>query len=172
MTADVDRLRVALAANRAARGADAAPAAPAETALVVRGRRVTDPTKITPAGLEQIERDAALGLSTRSIATNLGIPYTTFRDLRNRDESVEDALQRGLALLEDEVVDLLLRQGRKGNTTALIWLTKNRLGWKDSPAVEMAPVNVQIVQLPAAATESDYLKQLPETSDGEAEIID
>ena len=58
----------------------------------------------------------------------------------------------------DEIASLLLQQGRKGNTVALIWLSKAMLGWseKGPPTTQ---TNIQIV-LNDAKSEDAYLRTI------------
>src|SRR6266545_2839691 len=99
---------------------------------------------ITSVGMAQIEADAAAGLSNATISARLGIDRHSLIAIRRRQPEVEEALERGRGKLEDEIVDLLLEQGRAGNTTALIWLSKNRLGWRDQGWLDGAQLNVQV----------------------------
>ena len=132
---------------------------------IVKGKRGTRPLRVLEAGLRQIALDAANGLSVGSIASRLGISRRVFYKLRQTQVEVADALEEGHSKLEDEIVDLLLSQGRKGSTTALIWLSKNRLGWRDKPADEQQTVAVQI-NLPRAMSETDYRQAIDVGSKG------
>ena len=111
---------------------------------------------VTKAGLEQVRKDAAQGLSNATIAARLGIDRHTLLDVRRRQCEVEEALQRGRGKLEDSLTESLLSAALSGNVVAAIWLTKARLGWHETgPRDGGARVNVQI-NLPAAMTEKDY----------------
>jgi hypothetical protein len=128
-------------------------------ALVRNGAANGAPFEVTAAGLELVARWARTGASNNRIAASLGCSRNTFRDLRARQPEVDDALAAGRAALDQEVVDELLKMGRAGNVTALIWLSKNRLGWRDNPTEGSGQVmNVQIIQLPAAAKSVDEFR--------------
>lgn len=158
--------------------------APVATGPLVRrsGNGVRGPAgeiTITDEGVAEVERLARGGLANKAIASKLGIARQSLETLRQRDPRVDEAFERGRAGLEVEVVDLLLQQGRNGNTTALIWLSKNRLGWRDNPAVQAEQVNVQIIGLRAAMSPQEYeramaLPLLPaaESDPADVEIVE
>jgi hypothetical protein len=113
----------------------------------------------TEAHVELIEELARAGHPLASIARALRIDRSCLRDLRRRQPEVDEAIARGRGALEIEVVNLLLAQGREGNTTALIWLSKNILGWRDNPVVEGTNVAVQII-VPGAESMETYLAKV------------
>lgn len=118
--------------------------------------------EITEAGLELIRTMAAGGHTNATIAAALRIKRHTLVELRRRDERVQEALERGRGELEDLVVHRLLEIGRSnaaGNVTALIWLSKNRLGWRDNPVPDGA-VNVQVNNFGAGLTTGDIRTRL------------
>ena len=82
----------------------------------------------------------------------------TFRRILKEDARAAEVYEVGLAKLSDEIVDLLLEQGRKGNVTSLIWLTKARLGWSEQ-GLPVVQTNVQIV-LNDAKSEDEYLRAI------------
>ena len=73
--------------------------------LIIRTRRKVS---ITEAGLARAEDLAAEGNDQRTIAKELGLPWSTFRDLRDRDEALQEALERGLGALGSELTHHLL----------------------------------------------------------------
>jgi predicted DNA-binding protein (UPF0251 family) len=101
---------------------------------------------ITDTGLEQIRRDSAAGLNNQTIAHRLGIDRWTLQQVRQRQPEVEEALQAGRALLEDELTDILLTHARQGNVVAAIFLAKARCGWREGVALDGAQqvTNIQI----------------------------
>jgi hypothetical protein len=132
------------------------------TALITRtGRGKTAPVTITPAGLEVIERMAAEGQDQRSIAKALGIHRRTMTELQKHRPDVEEAFERGLAALADELTHHLLRAARKGNIVAMIYLTKARLGWREGDVPDQRP-NITI-NLPDAQTPEAYLRSIQVT---------
>jgi hypothetical protein len=103
-------------------------------------------------GLQVVEELAAGGLCDSTIATRLRMHRGTFRDVRARQPEVEEALQRGRGLLEDELCHLLLSKARKGDTIAAIFLAKARCGWREGelpPGTTVVNNHVQMVNLPA-----------------------
>ncbi|MCT8988863.1 hypothetical protein NYR54_00940 [Chelativorans sp. SCAU2101] len=142
------------------------------TALVARaGRGKSAPVSITPAGLALVEELAGEGQDFRSIAKRLGINHQTFNVLRKKDEALAEAVERGQAVLADEVTHLLLKAARKGNVVAAIFLAKARLGWTDTPQPKRPEVAVQI-NLPGAMDEAAYVRmveaEVKEAADGDA----
>jgi len=117
------------------------------------GGKVTIP----PAGRAKIQAMATEGFDQISIAASLGISKQTLVACRDRDEKVEEAWAVGHAKLADEITHLLLEQGRKGNTVALIYLSKARLGWTDQPQPEERAPAV-VIHLPDARSPEEYMR--------------
>lgn len=131
--------------------------------LVVRAGGHGTPRVVTPAGLGVVERLAREGLSDTSIAAALRIDRETFRQLRMRQQAVEEALACGRSGLEDELTDLLLQRARDpkhpGGTVAAIFLAKARCGWREGELPQGATViNADAVQInmPAALTDEQF----------------
>ena len=114
--------------------------------------------ELTPAGLDVVEQMVAGGKSKGSIAKELGISAQLFRKILDRDGKVKEFYDRGIAKLEDWATDRLMKMAEKGNVTALIYLTKARLGWNEA-GPPVAQTNVQIV-LPQARSEADYMQTI------------
>jgi hypothetical protein len=142
------------------------------TALITRtGRGKTAPITVTPAGLAVIEEMAALGNDQRTIAKRLGMDRKTMTDMRRRIPEVDDAFERGLAALGDELTHLLLGQARKGNVVAAIYLTKARLGWREGDAPDARPnitINLPDSQTPEAYLRAIRVTELPAVPDAPA----
>lgn len=113
---------------------------------------------LTEAGLECVERLASLGNHQRTIAKALGMPWSTFRDMRDREVPVQEALARGLGSLSDELTHHLLTAARNGHVVAAIYLTKSRLGWVEGQPPEGAPKTaVQVnINIPRAMTDAEF----------------
>ncbi len=131
------------------------------TALVTRtpSRRGGPPRAgLTDKGLRRVELLASEGNDQRTIAKELGLAWATFRDLRDRDAAIQDALSRGHGALSDELTHHLLKAARKGNVTAAIYLTKARLGWIEGQAPEGTPTTaVQVnIQIPRAMSDAEF----------------
>jgi len=131
-----------------------------ENALV--RRREHGEVEITDAGLAQVERLAANGVSDASIAGVLGINRKTFalwlKD--DGDDRVLEAYYRGKGALATELVGKLLTHVRNDNVTALIFAMKSLLGMRDqgpaTPQVGSA-VAIQIV-LPQPMSDDEFKK--------------
>lgn len=107
-------------------------------ALITRaGRAKNGPvTSVTPAGLQLIEELLSEGADPRGVAKGLGVCLTTMNRLRDEDDAVREAWDRGLGELATELAHHLLTAARKGNIVAAIFLTKARLGWIEGKAPE------------------------------------
>lgn len=127
--------------------------------LVERASRAGKPkVSLTSAGLQRLEELASGGNDQRTIAKELGLAWSTFRDLRDRDEAVQEALARGLGSLADELTHHLLKAARSGNVTAAIYLTKARLGWIEGQSPDgVAKPAVQVnIQIPRAMSDAEF----------------
>lgn len=119
-----------------------------------RGAAIT----ITPAGLDVIEAMAAQGQDQRTIAKRLGIDRRTLDVIRKANVEVDEAFDRGLAALGDELTHHLLNAARNGNIVAMIYLTKARLGWREGDTPEAKP-NITI-NLPDSQTPEAYMRTI------------
>lgn len=95
-----------------------------DPALVrVGGRPPHEPTEKSRATVKAM---SAYGIPQNQIARVLDIHDETLR-IHYRDE-----LDLGVIEANAKVAETLFQQGvRDGNTTALIWWTKSRMGWKE-----------------------------------------
>jgi hypothetical protein len=121
--------------------------------------------EITAAGLSLVEATARAGGSQALCASKLSIGLSTFKRIINEDDgnnATRLAFEKGKAELEFEVATLLLKQGRKGNTIALIFYSKAQLGWTDAPQVG-TQVGVQIV-LPDSMSRENFAQRVAERS--------
>lgn len=94
---------------------------------------------MTPEGREQVRVWRSNGVNQADIARQLGIGPRSFRDLLDRDEDLKDAYEAGSGQAESELVGILMRQAREGNTTAAIFLLKGAHGFRE--ATPVAPKN-------------------------------
>lgn len=117
---------------------------------------------LTALGLQRVELLASEGNDQRTIAKELGLAWSTFRDLRDRDEAVQEALARGHGALADELTHHLLKAVRKGNVVAAIYLTKARLGWVEGQAPDgVARPAVQVnIQIPRAMSDAEFRRMI------------
>jgi len=136
---------------------------PSEGALVRRG---TDgAVTVTDAGLAQVTKLAADGVSEASIANVLGISRKTLAKLLrdDGDERVIDAYYTGKAQLADECISTLMTHVRSGNVTACIFACKSLLGLRDQgPATGPATGNaVQVnITIPPAMSDEEFRKRV------------
>lgn len=123
---------------------------------------------LTAEGLQRVELLASEGNDQRSIAKELGLAWTTFRDLRDRDECVQEALARGHAGLADELTHHLLTAARKGNVVAAIYLSKARLGWVEGQTPDGAPKTaVQVnIQIPRPMSDAEFQRMVAGPREG------
>lgn len=99
---------------------------------VKKGGRVPRPRiEISESAIGQIERMAAIGLTTEKIAIVLNIsPRTFFR--WQKDERVKSAFARGRALAELNVGKTLYELAVvERNLAAIVWYEKTRLGRRE-----------------------------------------
>lgn len=78
----------------------------------------------------KIETMAGYGLPQDQIAQVMRISETTLKKYYGEE------LKRGAAVANSLVAESLFKQCRQGNTTALIFWAKTRMGWKDTTAHE------------------------------------
>lgn len=109
-----------------------------EEDLVRRGRPPHEPTDKNRATVKAM---SAYGTPQDQIARVLDIDSSTLR-IHYRDE-----LDLGVIEANTQVAKTLFNQGVKdGNTTALIWWTKSRMGWKEKHDIEHSGgINLQVV---------------------------
>jgi len=104
-------------------------------------------TLLTPQMIEKAREMRAKGLSDQAIYTTLGICKDTFYKWIKKGEAgrkpyvdFADALKRGEARLEEDCVNGILEQGRKGNWQALAWILERlfpeRYAKKDTYSVD------------------------------------
>jgi hypothetical protein len=121
---------------------------------------------VTPAGLQLIEVIAANGGGQPAIAAKLGMPKATFLkrcNVNDGDNECRLAFERGKAALDFEMATLLLNQAREGNTLAMIYFSKARLGWTDTPQPQQT-VGIQIVVPDSLSREQYAARQLPQVT--------
>lgn len=107
---------------------------PRRAQLIKRGGRSTGGggmITITDAGIDAVEEAAREGLGYGAVAQRLQIDRETLMRLRERDPRVNNAFDRGRAALEEKIASKLIEKADKGDTVALIFLAKARLGWRD-----------------------------------------
>lgn len=93
-----------------------------------RGQPAHEPTEKSRATVKAM---SAFGIPQDSVARVLDIDSKTLR-LHYRDE-----LDLGVIEANSKIAETLFNQGvREGNTAALIWWTKSRMGWKETTRVE------------------------------------
>lgn len=79
---------------------------------------------------KQAETASGLGLPQEQIAALLSIDPKTLREHYRKE------LDQGIARANGQVVKSLYASATAGDTTAAIWWTKTRLGWKDTSRME------------------------------------
>ncbi len=124
---------------------------------------------ITEAGLRKIIESATRGLHISSIADELGLPPSTFRELRKRFPEIEDALEVARGREHDLIYAPIREAALNGDPKMLtnnVAIMNSKFGWKQGEerfAGEKREqvgtnVNIQIVQLPQPMSRADYNK--------------
>ncbi len=91
---------------------------------------------LTADGLLTVEAYARAGHTLGSLEARLGLSSKGFLALRKRCPEVQGAWDLGRSLLDNELTDILLKQARDGNTTAVIFAMKAKLGYRDVGATD------------------------------------
>ena len=84
----------------------------------------------TDSNRKKIEAMAGYGLPQEQIAKVMRIGVVTLK------KYYAEELARGAAVANSMVAESLFKQCREGNTTALIFWAKTRMGWKDTQVHE------------------------------------
>ncbi len=89
--------------------------------------------KHAPTGEQrkQVTSMCACGISQESIARVIGIAPKTLRN------SYREELDTAVANANTQVVQTLFEKAVGGDTTAMIWWTKGRMGWSEKRDVEV-----------------------------------
>lgn len=120
--------------------------------------------RVGRGGIALVERLAREGATDTTISRALRVARSTFRDLRQRQPEVEEALARGRAVLEDELTHILLAKARGGETVAAIFLAKARCGWREGelPPSSSVTNNTQVnIIIPPQMSDAEWQKLLP-----------
>ena len=88
------------------------------------------PHEVTDKNRAQIEAMAGYGLPQDQIAKVMRISEATLK------KYYAEELSRGAAVANSIVGEALFKQARSGNTTALIFWAKTRMGWKETVGLE------------------------------------
>ena len=112
---------------------------------------------ITQAGLNRLKEASELGLGLGQMARLLGIAPGTFRELRKRDERVNDSIAEGREELSQEIQSRLVEAMRDGNITAMIFLGKARCGWVEGAPPPGTTINNTVnINIPAAMSDEEF----------------
>lgn len=113
---------------------------------------------VTERGIGAVEAAAAAGVGIAGIAALLGISREALRRVRERQPELDEALSRGNANNEAELVSLLMEQARNGAFVPAMFLLKTKHGYREGDAPEQRP-NV-VINLPGALGMQQYLEAL------------
>jgi hypothetical protein len=120
------------------------------------GEASNAPTVLTEAGYQVVELVAREGGKQRLIASKLGLTFSAFKRLLDRDEQCRLRYEAGVAELEHEVGALLLKSARAGAVVPAIYFSKAVLGWRENDVVvPPGQVGIQIV-LPDSLTPEQW----------------
>lgn len=126
--------------------------------------------RIGPKGIKIIEAMSAKGCHQETIAKVLRISHDTLLACRRRQPEVQAALERGMAVQHDELVEILMKQAREGQFVPAMFLLKTRFGYKEGVQID-ANLNVNhsgVLVVPAEMTVEQYLAMKA----AEGELID
>ena len=130
-------------------------------------------------GMKLLEEMTAQGHSIPTVAKKLRMGSATLYRLMKRDSTVREAVDRGRATLEHELVSILLTAARGGDNVAAMFLLKSRHGHRDvgqvvetpgSPTTTVNAENVQVVMSPTM-TDTQFA-QLLETAKGGGRAVE
>jgi hypothetical protein len=110
--------------------------------------------EITPA---QVEAAAAYRLNHRQLAAILGCNRKTIQNRMHEDPEYREAYERGRAMAESEILQLLYSSARMGNVKAQMFLAQSLLGLSNRETVRHeGEINTRyVVELPAEAPAMD-----------------
>jgi hypothetical protein len=135
---------------------EVAPIRPVEGALVkaADGRTLV----VTERGLGAVEAAATAGVSIAGLAALLGCSREGLRKARERQPELDEAIARGNASNEAELVGLLMQHARDGAFVPAIFLLKTKHGYREGDAPESKPSVV--INLPDALAPAAYMDML------------
>lgn len=121
--------------------------------------------QISSLGYALVERMSAAGCSQGTVAKGLGMPFRTFQDRLDQnnsafDEDLHNAWETGGSELETELVQSLADKARNGDGPSAMFLLKSKRKFIDrhiAPAIQPDRPTVNIV-LPAPATAEELAK--------------
>ena len=98
--------------------------------------------------LDLVRRLAAVGGTQQEIGDWTGVPHRTLqRRLAEKGSAIREAYQAGIKDRNDSLTRMLFVAARAGNVVAMIWLTKNLLGWRDKAELDIRSVVTQLAAL-------------------------
>lgn len=89
------------------------------------------PALLTAEQLQHVEKLAA-GMTVEQIADFLGMSEATFYRRLKRDRAFLRAYKKGKANRLSRISGKLFQVAMKGNVTALIFIAKTQLGWRET----------------------------------------
>lgn len=93
---------------------------------------------------------------------------SVFRNVRERQPEVQEALDRGRAKEHDALAAKLYETAMEGNVIAGMFLLKARHGYREGEPLKGGGSNVQVnINLPAAMTPEDYRRMIDATPKGD-----
>jgi len=118
---------------------------------------------LADAELQTVAAMAAAGARQEDIARRLGCDPKTWRRIRERDERVLEAFERGRSELHAELASKLIEKAKQGETAPLIFLLKAMFSYREHAPVPIQHDHVVRIELPPALTPEQYreVKALP-----------
>lgn len=98
-------------------------------------------TDYKPEFAELARNYALLGATTDDLGPLLGVTGRTVKNWKKLHPEFAAAIEEGNKHSNARVLGKLYQNCLNGDTTAIIWWTKNRLGWRDKQDMNLAGAN-------------------------------
>ncbi len=126
--------------------------------LATKARGKNGKWTVHQAAHEVVRNLRANGCAQATIASALGMPAATFRDVLDRDEALADPYGTGTAEMHDELVNILMKQARDGYAPAAMFLLKTSHGYRENTPVVPVDARQINILIPPAATAEELAK--------------
>jgi lambda repressor-like predicted transcriptional regulator len=129
------------------------------TRKVTRPHKKTGRKPVSPkSAVARIAALAATNHSLVGIARELGVSINTLKRMLDESEELSDALAQGKEAERRTLHNGLLRQAKRGNVVAAIFILKTKHGYRENDQADSANKVSITFQLPAAMNPEDFAK--------------
>ena len=119
------------------------------------------PRKVLKVDPQQVEDMAAIGLTRDEIAQLAGVSNVTLWKRLGEDDKLLNAMKRGRHRFTASIRRTIYDEAvNKRNTTAMIWISKNELGWKDQGHMQIGGEKGAPVEVGLSESMVDNIKRL------------